>query len=66
MLYAREFCVYYLRSGDTDCSGTLSALRRASIAREARSMAPKAPRPRSGLGTRLFNFVTGARDRFDQ
>ena len=26
------------------------------MAREARSMAPKAPGPRSGLGTRLFNF----------
>ena len=25
------------------------------MAREARSTAPKAPRPRSGLGTRLFN-----------
>ena len=30
--------------------------RRVCMAREARSMAPKAPRPRSGLGTRLFNF----------
>ena len=44
------------------CSGALYAdCRRASIAREARSTAPSAPRPRSGLGTRLFNFVTGAR-----
>ena len=30
--------------------------RRVSVAREARSTAPKAPRPRSGLGTRPFNF----------
>ena len=35
--------------------------RRVNVACEARSTAPKAPRPRSGLGTRLFNFVTGAR-----
>ena len=26
MLHAREFCVCCLRSGDTDCSGTFSAL----------------------------------------
>ena len=31
-------------------------IRRVCMAREARSTAPKAPRPRSGLGTRLFNF----------
>ena len=30
--------------------------RRVSIAREARSTAPKAPRPRSGLGTRRCFF----------
>ena len=30
--------------------------RRVSVAREARSTAPKVPRPRSGLGTRPFNF----------
>ena len=38
------------------------------MAREARSsMGPKAPRPRSGLGTiaRRFDFVTGARFTLD-
>ena len=46
--------------GPSSCGATavLNALvsRRVSVAREARSTAPKAPRPRSGLGTRLFNF----------
>ena len=32
------------------------SVRRVSIAREARSTAPKAPRPRSGLGTRRCFF----------
>ena len=45
-------------------------LRRVSIAREARSTAPKAPRPRSGLGTRrcyisMKSVWTAPRVQFD-